>query len=121
MDCNIYSEDECMKSNDCFLCTNGNYSKCIHKSSNDKKFCELANPYNYYDYDYIGNIKSRDEFTKQLDETHNNKNNSYDFIEFLGLKNIFNFIIEQKEDLQYNAIGTILIIIGVFVYMTNQV
>ena len=72
MNCDAYSENECIHSVDCFLCVNSTGdSKCISKLSKEKNVCKSANPENFMDFNYVGSVKSTDEKTKALDEYYN--------------------------------------------------
>jgi len=47
MNCDIYNPYECMRSNDCFLCTTDESDKCISKFSDEKRTCQKANKYTH--------------------------------------------------------------------------
>ena len=110
MNCDMYSEEECMSSNACFLCITNNNSKCLLKSSPNKFYCDKANPYNYYEYNYLGSIKSRDEYTKTfdtIDETAITKQPT--------TFNLFSLYTISLQD-----IGYFLLFIGVLLYLYSQ-
>ena len=117
MNCDLYSETDCVQSNDCFLCVDRkDNSKCISKSSKEVNKCVLANPYNVYEYNYQGSAKSTDDYTKKLSEkamfySVSKKGNFMDYI-----RDFINSILSDKlydpSNDSLRGLGIILIIVG---------
>tara|TARA_Y100000816_G_scaffold292527_1_gene288376 strand:- start:4485 stop:4841 length:357 start_codon:yes stop_codon:yes gene_type:complete len=113
MNCDDLSENACYKSYNCFLCVDNGKSKCISNNSNEKNKCDLANPYNYNDYEYTGTLKSIDSHTKDLSNKANMNNKPYNLIS--KVDDIFKSL-AKGNDVKFDFFNTgiLLIIIGYF-------
>lgn len=99
MNCEVYNFDQCVQSNDCFLCDTGVTRKCISKFSDEKQNCIKSNEFTM-------------EYDSSVEDTQELKFNLLKLIQtFLDYK-------ELNHDEVY-TLSIVLVIIGCILFLLS--